>query len=100
MRVRRCGPARLLPTDLVGIDKEGRLSWNNSPVGARRLGEYMQKAAASAATSPPYFLLVRPDKDAPCAAVQTVLEAAVRIRRCSPSQCSFDKPPRRSEAGV
>jgi hypothetical protein len=79
-----------VPTDLVGIDQEGRLSWNNSPVGARQLGEYMEKAAASAAASPPYFLLVRPERHAPCAAVQQVLSAAVRLRRCSVPQCSFE----------
>jgi hypothetical protein len=85
-----------VPTDLIGIDEEGRLSWNNSPVDARRLGEYLEKAAASAAASPPYFLLVRPERDAPCAAVQQILSAAIRFRRCSPSVCSLEwaKPSR------
>jgi hypothetical protein len=27
-----------VPTDLVGIDKEGRLSWNNSPQAGGRVG--------------------------------------------------------------
>ena len=78
------------PYSRVMIDREGRTLWNSQPVGRQRLGEYM---AAEAAAGETIFLLIYPEKEAPCAAVQETLAAALDAGRCSPQRCAFEWPP-------
>jgi hypothetical protein len=77
------------PTNLVLIDRAGRLRWNGVPVGAQRLGEYI---ATQARIEPPPILAIEPERDAPCAAVRGVLATAIRAGRCTPTRCAFQWP--------
>ena len=78
------------PYSRVMIDREGRILWNSQPVGRQRLGEYM---AIEAAADEKIFLLIYPEKDAPCAIVQETLAAALDAGRCTPQRCAFEWPP-------
>ncbi len=84
------GSRMSVPSPRVGVDRTGRFLWNHRPVGARLLNERLIFWAAAAAAAPPDLLWIRPDRDAPCAAVQRVLNAAIRFGRCSPGLCTFD----------
>lgn len=83
-----------VPTDHVGIDKAGRLSWNHRPVSAQRVAAFLQAFAANLASSPPYFLLIQADPNAPCATIREILSAAIRIGRCRPDVCTLELPER------
>jgi hypothetical protein len=77
------------PYSRVMIDREGRILWNSQPVGRQRLGEYM---AIEAAADERIFLLIYPEKEAPCAIVQETLAAAIEAGRCTPQRCAFEWP--------
>jgi hypothetical protein len=77
------------PTNLLLIDRAGRLRWNGVSVGAQRLGEYI---AAQARIEPPPILVVEPERGAPCVVVREVLATAIRIGRCTPTRCAFQWP--------
>jgi hypothetical protein len=77
------------PTNLLLIDRAGRLRWNGVSVGAQRLGEYI---AAQAQIEPPPILVIEPERDAPCVVVREVLATAIRTGRCTPTRCAFQWP--------
>jgi hypothetical protein len=78
------------PYSRVMIDREGRILWNSKLVGRQRLGEYM---AVEAAADETIFLLIYPEKEAPCAIVRETLAAALEAGRCTPARCAFEWPP-------
>jgi biopolymer transport protein ExbD len=75
------------PLNLVIVDRSGALLWNGVPVERRRLEDYV---AAQAQAAPPPFLVVTPERDAPCALVQETLSIALRAGRCRPDRCVFE----------
>ena len=77
------------PTNLVLIDRAGRLRWNGVAVEMQRLREYARQQARIA---PPPVLVIEPERDAPCAVVQETLAAALGPGRCSPQRCAFEWP--------
>jgi hypothetical protein len=77
------------PTNLVLIDRAGRLWWNGVAVEMQRLREYARQQARIA---PPPALVIEPDRDAPCAVVREALAAALGAGRCSPQRCAFEWP--------
>jgi hypothetical protein len=77
------------PHDRVLVDREGRILWNGEAVEPQRLSQYIDKAAAA---EPPIFLVVTPDREAPCAIVRETLVAAIGAGRCSPERCAFEWP--------
>jgi hypothetical protein len=77
------------PTNLVLIDRAGRLRWNGVAVEMRRLREYVRQQARIA---PPPVLVIEPERDAPCAVVQETLATALGAGRCSPQRCAFEGP--------
>jgi hypothetical protein len=83
------GSALDYPTNLVLVDRSGRLRWNGVPVGQQRLRDYI---AHQARIDPPPVLVVQPDRGAPCLAVRQVLAAALSLGRCTPRRCAFEWP--------
>jgi hypothetical protein len=77
------------PTNLVIVERSGRLRWNSVPVDPRRLAEYVH---IQAGMEPPPILAIAPDRDAPCAVVQKTLSVALQIGRCSPKRCALEWP--------
>jgi hypothetical protein len=77
------------PSNLVIVERSGRLLWNSVPVDSRRLAEFTE---IQAGMEPPPILAIAPDRGAPCAVVQRTLSVALQIGRCSPKRCALEWP--------
>jgi heat shock protein HslJ len=77
------------PTNVVLIDREGRLRWNGNLVDLQRLGEF---SGVQSTMEPPPILVIQPDRGAPCAMVRETISTALRLGRCTPQRCAFEWP--------
>ena len=77
------------PTNLVIVERSGRLLWNSVAIEPRLLEQYLESQSR---IRPMAVLVVTPVRDAPCAAVREVLAAALRFGRCRRDRCAFEWP--------